>query len=102
MFQSERLNPKRGFLRLASQLASHLFFVASCSRMSSFVGRWRMQNGIHEDLASVVMQREELELLDSVRSRLLRTGHNKLCHRKSTQGRRARDQSSLSSLYYQG
>jgi hypothetical protein len=24
-----------------------------------------MQNGIHEDLASAVMQREELELLDS-------------------------------------
>jgi hypothetical protein len=54
-----------------------------------------MQNGIHEDLASAVMQREELELLDSVRSRLLRTGHNKFCHRKSTQSRCPRDQSFL-------
>jgi hypothetical protein len=54
-----------------------------------------MQNGIHEDLASVVMQREELELLDCVRSRLLCTGHNKFCHRKSTQSRCARDQSFL-------
>jgi hypothetical protein len=84
VLQSERRNPKRGFLRRASQLASHLFFVASCSRTSSFVGPWRVQNGIHEDLASVVMRREELELLDRVRSRLLRTGDNKLCHRKST------------------
>jgi hypothetical protein len=48
-----------------------------------------------QDLASAVMQREELELLDCVRSRLLCPGHNKFCHRKSTQGRCARDQSFL-------
>src|SRR5271165_1333459 len=84
-----RVSPSR------QPLASHLFFVASGSRTSGFVGRGRMQDGIHEDLASMVMQREELELLDGVRGRLLRTGHNEFCHRKSAQGRCARYQSFL-------
>lgn len=94
VFQTERLNPKLGFLRLSSQLAPHLFFVAPCSRTSCFVGRWRIQNSIHEDVARMVMQREGLELLNGVRSRLLRAGHNKFGHRKSAQGRRTRHQSS--------
>jgi hypothetical protein len=55
VFRTERLNDKLGFFLLASQLTPHPFFVAFRGGTSGFVGRRRIQEGIHKHIARFVV-----------------------------------------------
>ena len=95
MFLAERFNGESELFLFRSQLTPHVSFVALCGSTSSIVGDRRVQNRIDENLAGLVLQVEEFEILDRVCSGFLRTSDNKFGNRCSAQCSRALDEALL-------